>query len=299
MTRAEDRLYICGWNGKRAAPGDCWYRLIERAFAQDGPNASPAGDWADAIDFDFTAEIDGGWAGPGWRLASSQGGPIEAREQRLCETSRAGSLPDWARRAAPSEPAPPRPLAPSRRSEPELAVRSPFGPDEGQRFRRGRLIHRLLQSLPDLPPADREAAGRRFLAAAIHGLAPDAQAEILQEVLAVLEAPALAGLFGPDSRAEVPLTGLLARDGGEEVVSGQIDRLLVEQERVIIVDYKSNRPAPRYETEVPPLYLRQMAAYRAILMQIYPDRRLNSYLLWTDGPRLMQLSDANLASYAP
>ncbi|HSR71334.1 MAG TPA: PD-(D/E)XK nuclease family protein, partial [Kiloniellales bacterium] len=84
-----------------------------------------------------------------------------------------------------------------------------------------------------------------------------------------------------------------------EVVSGQVDRLVVTPERVLVVDYKSNRPAPAAESEVPALYLRQMAAYRALLARVYPDRPVACALLWTDGPRLMQLSDAALETHAP
>jgi ATP-dependent helicase/nuclease subunit A len=178
-------------------------------------------------------------------------------------------------------------------------VRAPLGPDDGLRFRRGRLVHRLLQSLPDLPAARRAEAARRFLAGPVHGLAPAQQAEILAETLAVLDDPDFAALFGPDSRAEVPIVGTVAGAGGLEVVSGQVDRLVVTDRAVLVVDYKTNRPAPRTEAEVPTLYLRQMAAYRAVLSGIYPDRPIEGFLLWTEGPRIMRISDDLLAGHGP
>jgi ATP-dependent helicase/nuclease subunit A len=214
----------------------------------------------------------------------------------LAETA---ALPDWARRTAPAEPAPPQPLAPSRPAEAEPPSRSPLGPDSGLRFRRGLLIHRLLQSLPERPAAERGAAGRAFLASPLHDLAPEQQEEILDEVLRVLEAPELAPLFGPGSRAEVPLAGLIETVAGPQVIAGQVDRLLVENDTIWLIDYKSQRPAPERAEAVPALYLRQMAAYRALLARIYPGRAIRSYLLWTDQPRLMQLSDALLAGHAP
>ena len=135
----------------------------------------------------------------------------------------------------------------------------------------------------------------------------DEQEEILAETLAVLENPDFAPLFGPQSRAEVAIAGRIDPAnspglGGESspyTISGQVDRLLVTDQAVTILDYKTNRPPPEVETEVPTLYLRQMAAYRSVLKEIYPDRPIHCLLLWTAGPRLMQLSDAVLAKPMP
>ncbi len=53
-------------------------------------------------------------------------------------------------------------------------------------------------------------------------------------------------------------------------VSGQVDRLVVTADAVLIADYKSNRPAPRRIEDVPPAYVRQLALYRAVLTRLYP-----------------------------
>ncbi len=115
----------------------------------------------------------------------------------------------------------------------------------------------------------------------------------------MLQAPALAPLFGPGSRAEVPLAGLVETAAGIQAISGQVDRLLVETDSVTLVDYKSQRPAPERPEDVPIIYLKQMAAYRSLLSRIYPGRAIRSFLLWTDGPRLMPLEDALLSDHAP
>ena len=90
-----------------------------------------------------------------------------------------------------------------------------------------------------------------------------------------------------------------AATGNGRALAGQIDRLVVAEDRVLIVDYKTLRPPPATEAEVPPLYLRQLSAYRAALAQIYPDREIRCALLWTEGPRLMPISPAILAGYPP
>ncbi|MDJ0950783.1 MAG: double-strand break repair helicase AddA [Alphaproteobacteria bacterium] len=288
LTRAEDRLYVCGWQGRQAAPEDCWYNLVAGAMSEMGTQVP-----------DILAADPLGWGGPGWRYAVAQTVPAAAAKPAATAPPTAPP-PDWLRSPAPPEPAPPRPLAPSRPTEAEPSVRSPLlgpegVPDDGARFRRGLLIHRLLQSLPEAAPEARPPLARRYLDLAARDYAPEAREEIASEVLAVLEEPDFAPYFGPGSRAEVPLSGVI----GEQVISGQVDRLVLTDRTVAILDYKSNRPAPRREDDVSAAYLRQMAAYRALLRGLYPERAVRCALLWTDGPRLMPLGEAILDRYAP
>jgi ATP-dependent helicase/nuclease subunit A len=115
-----------------------------------------------------------------------------------------------------------------------------------------------------------------------------------------LDHPDFVALFGPGSRAEVSVAGLIpASTGNSHAVSAQIDRLVVTQDRVLIVDYKTLRPPPASEREVEPLYLRQLAIYRAALARIYPRHEISCALLWTEGPRLMPISSDILADYSP
>ena len=177
----------------------------------------------------------------------------------------------------------------------EPALRSPQGSDSGAGFRRGLLVHRLLQILPEMAPEIRASAAQRFLARRVHGLDQPEQDALAAEVLAVLGDPDFADLFGPRSRAEVPIVGCI----GDYIVAGQVDRLCVTDAVVQIIDYKTNRPPPAEARDVPPIYLRQMAAYRAVLQEIYPLVTIRCALLWTDGPRLMQISEELLEPWAP
>ena len=166
---------------------------------------------------------------------------------------------------------------------------------DDSRFLRGRVIHRLLQTLPEIAPARRGAACDRLLARIAPALTSAARDAIAGEVLAVLDDPQLRDLFAPGSRAEAPLIGVI----GDLVVSGQVDRLVVGDEQVMVIDYKTNRPPPRDEADVAPIYVAQMAAYKAVLSQIYPGKSILCALLWTDGPRLMALRDEIIDRYAP
>jgi ATP-dependent helicase/nuclease subunit A len=287
MTRAGDRLYICGWETARGAPEDCWYNLIRDAM--EGT--------ARSVESPFLANDPETVDATVLRLESVQQDAPDAgtSPQRRID---APPLPAWAGEPAPAEPSPSRPLAPSR-AEQDPPVRSPLDAateyGELNRFKRGTIIHYLMQWLPNLPPEHRAGAARNYLSRPSLELSDPAQDGLAAEALAVVEDEAFANLFSPASLAEVPISGVVeSSDGQKRVVSGIIDRLLIADGTVTVVDYKTNRPPPETPKEVQPVYLRQMAAYRALLSDAYPGFSVNCCLLWTDGPRLMALPNALL-----
>ena len=150
-----------------------------------------------------------------------------------------------------------------------------------------------MQSLPDIAPARRKDAAERYLAGAATEFAPAERAEIAQQVLAILDAREFAEVFAPGSRAEVPIVGRIARpDGGTERVPGQVDRLIVKDDAVLIADYKTDAIVPRQIENVPPPYIAQLALYRALLRRIYPDKTVRAALIFTNGPTLMAVPEA-------
>jgi len=109
-------------------------------------------------------------------------------------------------------------------------------------------------------------------------------------VLAIIADERFAALFGPGSRAEVPIVGRLTRASGAALhVSGQIDRLAVMADAVLIADYKTNRDPPSAVEDAPPVYVGQLALYRTVLGKIYPDRPIRAALVWTEVPEVMEL----------
>ena len=285
LTRAEDRLVVCGAAGARKPREDCWYHLVTEGLAEQ----------AESHEFNGLDLDPDGWEGDMLVLESPQVKAIEADETRATSPEKTSDLPDWARRPPAAEPIPPRPLAPSQPEEEEPPARSPLGPDSRKKFRRGLLVHRLLQSLPDLPMENREQAARRYLAQPGHDLSPDYQDEITAEVMRVLSDPVLAPAFGPDSRAEVPIVGMIKKDlFNPQIIAGQVDRLVIREDQVIVLDFKTLRPSPMDPDKVPKAYIRQMASYRDLLRQLYPDRPVRCALIWTEGPRMMLLDDAHL-----
>ncbi len=277
MTRAEDRLVICGWTGKKAPPATCWYSLIRQAVA---PLAQEQLD---------PFLVDQGETGDGRILlmSSDQNAPIPASDERTAALATALPPPDWAAARPLAEPSPPRPLAPSRPEGEEPPPRSPIsGTSQPHHFLRGTLIHDLLRTVPDLSPDRRAAAMTRYLAK--KGAVFDAgeRLAIANEVSRILDTAGFAPLFAPGSRAEVPIVGLI---GEHHAIAGQVDRLVVTDDQVLVADYKTNRRPPRQIQDIPPHYVRQMAAYRLALACVYPGRRIRCALVWTDGPRLMEI----------
>ncbi|WP_420548373.1 double-strand break repair helicase AddA [Curvivirga sp.] len=290
LTRAEDRLLVCGSAGTNGASADCWHELIEQGLSKIG------------TEVDFAAPIDSmdSWTGKAWIYEEAHTAEIIQKEEEIVAEKAQEEMPYWMRVAPGAEPMPPRPLIPSAATV-EVAnppVRSPRQVKAQKYYKRGRLVHRLLQSLPDLPLAKRRDAALKFLAQPAHGIDEAYQLELADEVMAVMEKPEFASLFGPDSRAEVPVVGLIEGDK-TQLVSGQIDRLIVSGTEVFIVDYKTLRPSPMDPADVPEAYLKQMASYRAVLDKIYPDHDIRCALLWTDGPRIMELDKGQLDLFSP
>jgi ATP-dependent helicase/nuclease subunit A len=281
LTRARDRLVLCGRINARDKLENVggWYAAAEAAFA--------SGDIADHVRSVDCAGVEVRRFGPDPTLAEPH---VAAAQSRL-------EAPAWTR-AAPAPETALRYASPSRLGEEEADMTgapSPLAQTLGLgRYRRGDLIHRLLQLLPDFPIAERGAAAARMLARE-RDLTEPQRTEMAAAALGVLNDPAFAAVFGPGSRAEVAVAGMAPGLGAVGAISGRVDRLLVESDRVLVADFKTNRPAPTSIEAADPAYLRQMAVYAAVLQSIFPDRRIEAALVWTDGPRLMTVPE-NLLS---
>lgn len=265
MTRAEDRLYVTGYKNKKDIP-ESWYYYIRKGL-ESAPGIIP---------------LDNG----GLRLMNEGEANAPANRAQQREVPETPSLPEWLFTQAPEELVPPQPFTPSRPGEDEPATLSPLQSANEKRFLRGNITHKLLQFLPEIEPALREEAARDFTENYGRELSPQIRSDILRETLKILDDPEFSKIFGPGSRAEVPITGLI---NGTELISGQIDRLYIEDGNIWIVDFKTNRPPPLRPEDVPQIYKKQLRAYRDTLRAIYPDHIIHCALLWTDGPHLMPI----------
>ena len=262
LTRASHRLYIGGWKNTRNEGNDeaSWYALATaslRAQHQEGLAIDDFGPIPDAVFADD----------PPLPPAATKKPEIEKAQQ---------PLPAWLRKSAATMAAPAFHM-----SLPDTAAATP-----DSAFARGRIIHRLLQSLPDIALSKRKATIARFLALPQHNLDVAARAEIESEVLHLLEDEKCAVIFATTALAEAPVAGTI--DGVP--VFRQIDRLCLQGDEIWIVDFKTNRPPPTDPKDVPDSYRKQLAEYRLLLSGIYPDKKIRAFLLWTYAPRLMEIT---------
>jgi ATP-dependent helicase/nuclease subunit A len=279
MTRAADRLIVAGCmpGNRNSVRENSWYDLIKRGLANS--------------DLVFEEIPAGDGVVKSYRRAEDATPETGAALDTAASTY--PSLPEWLRTPAAPEQIIDRRLRPS-----------DSGMDEGKTFRaseslatrarallRGTLVHRLLQSLPDIAVARRRDAALGYLARNAGQWTTDDREALAAEVLAVIVDPRFATVFAAGSRAEVAIVGRLDRPGRPPaLVSGQIDRLVVTPAAVLIVDYKTNHAPPRLPAEAPPAYVRQLALYRAVLQKLYPLRPVRAALLWTETADLMEIS---------
>lgn len=302
LTRARDRLYVAGFEGRKGLEPGCWYELIR--------------DGLDGL-LERVVESDGREV---FRLAEPQTAPPEEPRQARAASKMAAPLPPWSRAPVPREPQLSVPLAPSRlapfdtddEGEPlptlprrdrvsEPAVLSPGRLADQSRFLRGTLTHALLQHLPAFEPAAWARIAEAFLAERGRGLPARTLADIAAETLAILGDAAFAPVFAPGSQAEVPIVAVIPRPEGAGPplrIAGQIDRLAIGDGGALIVDYKTNRAPPRSPEDVAPAYLYQLAAYALAVREIVPGQPVRAALLWTQGPQLMEIRPETLDVYA-
>jgi ATP-dependent helicase/nuclease subunit A len=290
MTRAADRLIVCGADGIRKRPENCWYDLIRDALE---PRLVAEGDGDDKV----------------LRYCNPATGDLfPQRAAPAAETAKSGTrdLPAWLRQPVPAETPRSAPLSPSSAFDEDILLIAPSAgsaADRQKTLERGRLVHRLMQALPDIPADRRTDAAERYLANAATEFLPAERIAMARQVLAILDDENFAEIFAPGSRAEVPIVGRIARAGRDPIpVAGQVDRLTVTGDSVLIADYKTDRIVPDRLDETHP-YVTQLALYRAVLARVFPGKTVRAALLFTDEPKLMELPatamDAALTKLSP
>ena len=279
LTRAEDELYICGNEGGNAAPQHCWYNLARQALQ----------------DAKLMQTISAEQAYPQWhthdgdvlRLSHIPEAEASPLTDTTAITKEALSAPTWLFTPAPHEPTPPKPLAPSRLFEHTPAGIVPqarASTEAHSAMIRGTLIHRLLHILSTMAHSAQTSFAEQYVTTHTPNWSAAERAAVIKEVLHVLHHPEFAPVFGIGSMAEVPLAGTIWEN---TVISGQVDRLVITDKDVLVVDFKSGTPPAH--GRIPEAYVTQMSAYQALLAQIYPSHTIRCALLYTATAELVKL----------
>ena len=277
MTRAAEHLVLVGALGKKAkgvTPPNSWYNALEAGMEALGC------EW----------QSDPLW---GATMRYSADGRFARAKPKLVDVDAAVEIPGWMFAPAPAEENPPRPLAPSNLDD-DLYGDAPASAALKVAAVRGKLLHALFEHY-----AGGDIAA--FKTAAVDWLGRNNPERDFNhqngvaEVIAVMQNPDWEELFSSAARAEVPLAALV----GTTVISGRVDRLLVTDDRVRLIDFKTGRNVPANESAVSTPILRQMAHYVAALESIFAPRKVEAALLYTNGPSMIELSPTVLAPHKP
>jgi ATP-dependent helicase/nuclease subunit A len=274
MTRAQSWLIVCGIQGSE--PGLSWHDLVAEGVQKAGA------DTLEGPDGPFLRHSYSQWpAASDTRPRHGGGAPGGPRAD--------ASLPDWTQRPVTPTLNVVRPLQASGLPGPKVHAGSRDDISDGAASRLfGTRLHRLLEHLPHWPRTDWPQIAGVLLTQGDEPATEGETARALSAAATVLATPSLAWVFGPDTLAEVPVSGHVQVLGGRQA-QAVIDRLIVGPDRVLAIDYKSNRDVPDRAEDVPLGILRQMGVTAELLAQIYPDRAVETAILWTASATLMPL----------
>ncbi|QTD56116.1 double-strand break repair helicase AddA [Parasphingorhabdus cellanae] len=283
MTRAEEHLVVTGILGPKAkgvVPDGSWYNAVEQGLKALGSELTETVRWIAQRAYTGSNVTKMPAVGAKQGKPSSNDGPI--------------ALPEWLFAPAPKEARPPRPLTPSDLG-PDDAANPPSAQIMRDAAKRGKLLHSLFERLPDIAPDKRKYVADRWLEKQKQIGDAARRKALIDTVVAVLDNPDWSALFSPDSFAEAPIAAVV----DQHVVSGTVDRLLVTDNLITVIDFKTGRAVPKEAAQAPRAYLRQMAAYVAALEKIFPDRPVKAALLYTQGPTLLELSGDLIVQHKP
>jgi len=305
MTRAEDRLIICGYRGKNNPPKPNWHAMVSEALEPG---------WRDVFDNEGHL-LWHQWNAEDTRAASLTLAPQGADDQ----PHRPQALPDWMFHQLPTERALPKPLSPSRAQAfidevlvQDLKVKSLLDRQEQNEGTgetdstqdpvdpriQGTALHKLLQVLPQFDPSERRIKAESYLVRQLPQVTDSRRSDLIDGVLNVLDDPRLKGCFDLEtSGAEIPIMGKIDLSSGPRSISGTIDRLAVKKDGVYLIDFKTSTNVPQSNADLPPDYVTQMALYRELVRPLYAGKPVYCWLIWTHaplGPVIMDLSANDL-----
>ena len=261
LTRAEKWLIVAG-AGELSKENDSWYQMVSAAM-----------DHANAGDLIFQGEQIRRLEHGNWDAMPLMAQPVKPVPDI--------ALPDWFAQSAPEPPEGMRVISPSDLGGAK-AIAGAEGRDEEAAKKYGRLVHSLLEHMAATPapgwPAIMDSLREPGTSDADLALAAE-------EARHVLENADLQYLFAPGTLAEVAVSA----PAGNDRIYGIIDRLIVTENDILAVDFKTNRAVPETPETCPEGILRQMAAYATALTAIYPDKTIRTAILWTQNASLMPL----------
>jgi ATP-dependent helicase/nuclease subunit A len=290
MTRAEDRLIVCGHmnNRENSINDQSWYETVKAGLASLPDTQTTFEPWSHDDNYMIGDKAE--------NIVFETEQIVTPSNKKSSENIefKAARLPNWATAMMKAEHHPPKTMMPSKMDDHDIPVRSPLtAKDDKHRFKRGLLTHSLLQYLPNINDNERKKAAYIYLEKQAPDLEKTVREDIITECLNILNTPEFAPFFAEGSMAEIPVTGMVTdpKTGKIDIISGEIDRMVITDDTVWIIDYKSNRPPPKNIKNVQKQYIKQLYSYKTLVKKMYPNHKIRTALLWTDGPYMMEIKD--------
>lgn len=262
LTRPRDRLYIAGWENKRIKTAknkqaqEYWYNLIISSLPDE-----------------YKSHI-----GKDGSIIITNPQEADCEKGRVLTEKKATELPLWTKEPPAAEPMPPKPLSPSRFAEAEEvpSYPSPMDSVRQKAVEKGNIIHKLLEMLPDIKQDMRQEKAVNYLQKRAKDFTETERKDILQKVFNILQDSRFKDFFGEQSKAEASVIGMV----NGKAFSGKIDRLAVLDKEVVVIDYKTGKYTN--VDNIQPAYKEQMRIYKQLLQQVFPDKQIKTFLLWTE-----------------
>jgi ATP-dependent helicase/nuclease subunit A len=262
MTRARDELYIAGADENAKANDDSLYFFVQEALKNAEPKVKDQLQDLQAENFEHKIKRRLGAV-----TVSELPAPIDVDEL--------SKLPHWITTAPKTEQ-----RKTSRRLTGLVNAKSMEVRQAAEAARRGTAIHVMLEALASVPAEKREALARRKSRSL--GLTW----EDAEPLLELLQHEDLQVFMAADARSEVELF----LPSGDGVISGRIDRMLVRDEAIWLLDYKTTRK-PSSVPDVEDPSVQQLSLYAAGLRAAYPGRAVKACLVFTENSNLHWLSE--------
>lgn len=261
LTRAEDRLYIAGYTKDKEANDESWYKLLQNNLTSN-------------VDYPINERC--------MVYDIAQENTFEHKNKIISKNVSSVDY-SYLLSEAPSQSPLAKPYTPSKDENDEIEISSSPLEDNGKFYKRGTAIHKLLQYITEVDTKNRQTIATTFLQKQLPDFSYKEINKIVLEVLKLCDT--YSEIFTENSMAEVPIIGEV--DG--KIISAKIDRIVIYDNRVIIVDYKTNRPSAKTIDDVPIQYINQIKHYKILLEKIYPNKTIETYLLWTNTCNMMKI----------
>lgn len=244
LTRPQDQLYIGGWQTKLNTQKSSWYDLIQETLRELNTTSCPV-----SKSLTYTAVQE--------RHIS-----FDAQKFETTVNDNIVDIPSWFSTPAKYERSAQETIAPSHDPTSTKSVQDAYAEQRAE----GTLLHKLLEHPQQAPEIFKQ-----------HKVVdPQKKMDLLDLVQRTLENPEFKELLDLPCLKEMPIMGTI--DG--KLVKGQIDRVVIEEDCLTIIDYKSDQIYPKKPEDIPPKYVAQLKAYETLMRPLYPNKEIVCKILW-------------------